>query len=165
MAAKMAGARTIIVSDLSESRMALAQELGATDTIAGTSTDIVEKVRSICAPRGVQFAIDATGNPKVIENMLAMLAPRGKAASVGVPKVGSKAGIDVFDLLVFGKEYIGCCGGGSDPQQFLPFLMQAHKEGNFPVEKLITYYTYRDFQKAITDMKSAVVVKPVLLWS
>ncbi|KAH7390382.1 alcohol dehydrogenase [Cadophora sp. MPI-SDFR-AT-0126] len=165
MAAKMVGAASIIVSDLSESRMALARELGATHTIAATTGNIVEEVRKICPPLGVQYAIDATGNAKVIANILAMLAPRGKAASVGVPKVGTSAAVDIFDLLVLGKQYIGCCEGSSDPQQFLPFLIQAYKEGKFPVEKLVKYYPYTDFQEAIVAMKSAAVIKPVLIWS
>lgn len=117
MAAVMAGASTIIVSDLNEQRMGLAKELGATHTVVGTAIDIVDQVRNICTPHGVQFAIDATGNAKVIQNMLAALAPRGKAASLGVPKVGTTAAVDIFDLLVLGKEYVGCCEGDSDPQQ------------------------------------------------
>lgn len=117
MAAKMAGASTIIASDLSEARMALAMELGATHTVSATVPDIVGEVRKICSPLGVRFAIDATGNAQVIENMLAMLAPLGKAASVGVPKIGTTAKVDIFDLLVLGKELVGCCEGGSDPQQ------------------------------------------------
>ncbi|KAH6707920.1 alcohol dehydrogenase [Leptodontidium sp. MPI-SDFR-AT-0119] len=165
MAAKMAGASTIIASDLSEARMALAIELGATHTVSATVPDIVGEVRKICSPLGVRFAIDATGNAQVIENMLAMLAPLGKAASVGVPKIGTTAKVDIFDLLVLGKELVGCCEGGSDPQQFLPFLMQAQKEGKFPFEKLIKHYPYQKFEQAIGEMKRGEVVKPVLLWS
>ncbi|KAG4429665.1 hypothetical protein IFR05_014852 [Cadophora sp. M221] len=76
MAAKMAGASTIIASDLSEARIRLAMELGATQTVSATVPDIVGEVRKVCSPLGVRFAIDETGNAQVIENMLAMLAPR-----------------------------------------------------------------------------------------
>jgi len=43
-------------------------------------------------------------------------------------------------------------------------LIEQHAKGNFPIEKLISFYDIKDFQKAFQDMKETKVIKPVLIW-
>lgn len=47
----------------------------------------------------------------------------------------------------------------------IPYLIEQHKAGRFPVEKLTKYYAATDFQLAFDDMKDARTIKPVLVWS
>ena len=47
----------------------------------------------------------------------------------------------------------------------LPYLIEQHKAGRFPIEKMIRYYAAEDFQSAFDDMKAAKTIKPVLVWS
>lgn len=44
-------------------------------------------------------------------------------------------------------------------------MMEMHKAGRFPLEKMCTYYDVRDFQKAIADVKAGKIIKPILQWS
>lgn len=46
----------------------------------------------------------------------------------------------------------------------LPFLMSEHAKGNYPIEKLITYYPIKDFNKAVQDTHSGTTLKAVLKW-
>lgn len=116
MAGKIVGCSTIIAIDLRADRLAIAMEIGATHTIDGSASDVTEQIRNICPPNGVQFAVDGTGVPKVIETMIESLGTKGRAATVGAPKPGSKAAIDVFNLLILGREYVGCTEGDSNPK-------------------------------------------------
>lgn len=116
MAAKIAGCSIIIAVDLLDDRLAIAKEIGATHTLNGSSSDVVPQIRDICSPGGLQFAMDATGASKVIETMIESLGPRGKAATVGAPKPGTKVMVDVFEHLIFGREYVGCTEGDADPK-------------------------------------------------
>lgn len=114
MAANIRKAKEIIAVDIQPSRLELARELGATKTINSTEVDdVLQEIRRICPPSGVNYALDCSGILKVIETMVDSLAPCGRACSAGAPTPGKRASIDVFSHLVMGKEYVGCHQGGS----------------------------------------------------
>ena len=117
MAGKIAGAKTIIAIDLQQDRLALAQELGATHIVDGRASDVVEIVQKLSGTTGVNFAVECTGVPKVVENMVSSLAKRGRGCSLGAPKPGSTVAIDITEQLQFGREYIGCCEGDTYPPE------------------------------------------------
>ena len=43
-------------------------------------------------------------------------------------------------------------------------LLAAHKEGRFPIEKLIKTYDWRKYETAIKDSQSGAAIKAILLW-
>ena len=46
----------------------------------------------------------------------------------------------------------------------IPYLIEEHKKGRFPLEKMITYYEVKNFEQAFADMSAAKTIKPVLVW-
>ncbi|CEJ89833.1 Putative Alcohol dehydrogenase [[Torrubiella] hemipterigena] len=165
MAAKIRGAKEIIAVDIQQSRLDLAAKLGATQTILGNDPDIIAKIQKVSPPNGVNYAVDCSGVPKVVETMVDCLGTRGKAASVGAPTPGQRSGIDVFSHLVSGKEYVGCCEGDAVPKDLIAFLIDQHAKGNYPIEELVTTYDVKDFDKAIKDTKEGRALKAVLKWA
>jgi Zn-dependent alcohol dehydrogenase len=114
MAAKFRQAEIIIAIDINAERLEMAKTLGATHAILSSKEDVVQRVKEICRPRnGVQFALDCSGVPPVIESLVDSLATRGKAVSVGAPAPGKRAGIDVFSHLTLGREFRGSHQGES----------------------------------------------------
>ena len=116
MAGAIRGAKTIIAVDLQAERLDLAKQVGATHGIqAGPDTDVVAEIRRLCPPNGANFAVDCTGSPKVVRTMVDSLGTRGRAATVGAPSFGVEVPLHIMDVLVYGKEYVGCCEGDSQP--------------------------------------------------
>ncbi|KAF5639477.1 C2H2 transcription factor [Fusarium tjaetaba] len=166
MAAKARKASRIIAIDLQPERLKLAKELGATDGVLGPDQEyIIKAIKDICPPLGVDFAVDCTGVPSIIETMVASLGMRGRAATVGAPGGNAQARIDIMSHLTYGKEYVGCSEGDSNPRVLIPELIDMHAKGLLPLEKLIAYYDIKDYEKAMADMKSGKVIKPVLKWT
>ncbi|KAH7217114.1 hypothetical protein BKA60DRAFT_609067 [Fusarium oxysporum] len=166
MAAKARKASRIIAIDLQPERLELAKELGATDGVLGPDQEyIIKTIKNICPPLGVDFAVDCTGVPSIIETMVASLGMRGRAATVGAPGGNAHAKIDIMSHLTYGKEYVGCSEGDSNPGVLIPELIEMHAKGLLPLEKLIAYYDIKDYEKAMADMKSGKVIKPVLKWT
>ncbi|KAK1829512.1 putative alcohol dehydrogenase [Podospora conica] len=167
-AALIRRARIVIAVDLDAERLALARELGATHTVLGGAADVVAQIREICGGseewRGVDYAVDCTGVPAVVRTMIDSLGMRGRAATVGAPGPGKDVRVDVMGMLTFGKEYVGCSEGDSNPSEFIPYLMRMHAEGRFPLERFVEYFDVKDFENAIEGAKSGKVIKPVLLW-
>ncbi|KAG4281753.1 hypothetical protein FPRO06_10657 [Fusarium proliferatum] len=166
MAAKARKASRIIAIDLQPERLELAKELGATDGVLGPDQEhIIEAIKNICPPLGVDFAVDCTGVPSIIETMVASLGMRGRAATVGAPGGNAHAKIDIMSHLTYGKEYVGCSEGDSNPGVLIPELIEMHANSLLPLERLIAYYDIKDYEKAMADMKSGNVIKPVLKWT
>ncbi|KAK4495116.1 hypothetical protein PRZ48_013443 [Zasmidium cellare] len=164
MAAKYLGVKRIIGVDIFDHKMALAKELGATDTINSKSVDdIVQHIKDLTGG-GVDYAVDCTGVPAVIENMLNMLAMRGTAATVGVPPSGAKINVDPLTFLLGSRGYKGCREGDSNPPVYIPHLCRLQRDGKFPVEKLCKVYDYKDIAQALHDLHDGKVTKPVIKW-
>ncbi|KAL3474417.1 chaperonin 10-like protein [Aspergillus californicus] len=165
MAAKMRGATTIIAVDLQPQRLELAKKLGATHTVIGSDSDVVAQIQAISGSNGVNYSVDCAGIPQVVEKALDCLGTRGKGATVGAPTPGVRAGVDVFSHLVLGRQYLGCCEGDSNTQTFLPYLIEQHSKGLFPLEEMVTYYPVNEFERAFKEVKEGKALKGVLLWN
>lgn len=167
MAAAFQKCKTIIAVDLQPSRLELAKKLGATHGVIGSDKDVVEQIRAICAKEGgngVNFAVDCTGVPAVVRTMIDSLGTLGRAATVGAPGPGKTVAVDIMEQLTYGKEYVGCCEGDSLPAEFIPFLIEKHVKGEFPMEEFIKFYDVKEYEQAIEDSKSGKVIKAVLKW-
>ena len=53
-------------------------------------------------------------------------------------------------------------GGGGQTPIFLQSLMELHRDGRFPVDKLVKFYDFADVNQAIHDSDSGRTVKPIL---
>lgn len=162
MAAKAANASRIILVDPLESRRAIALELGASDAIDPNKASVSEQVRTI-VPEGVDRALDTSGAVPAIEAMIGCLAPRAKLAMVGVPRsLDAAISVPILGLLQLGASICGVTEGDADPRIFVPKLIEMHKEGRFPFDKLIKIYPITEINEAVADQHAGKCVKAVL---
>lgn len=99
--ARLAGARTIILSTRQASRRALAEELGATATVDPGAGDVIEAVAgpSGLVPGGVDVVFECAGVRDTVEQSLRLTRAGGTVIIVGVTPQGMKAAFEPFDLL------------------------------------------------------------------
>lgn len=161
MAAAAQGASTIVAVDLHESRLDVARELGATHTVNGASDDVLGELRAITGA-GADFALDTTGAPPVMRQAVEALVPKGHAAVLGAPAPGSELSVDYSDFMSFGKTVTGVVEGDSDRDTFIPHLIGMWKAGQFPFERLVTFYAFDRINDAIADSHSGKTIKPVM---
>lgn len=157
-------ASRIIVVDLHASRLETAKSFGATDLVDASKVNVVETILALTGGRGVDYATDATGVGKVIEQAYQCLATRGTLALVGLPGPQVKLDLPVLSHIFRGQKVVGVLEGAAVPQEFIPFLLQLNKQGKFPYEKLVKQYPFSELDQALKDMHSGAVIKPVLLW-
>lgn len=161
MAAQAAGAAIIIVADVVPSRLALAEELGATHTINSRESDPVAAVRDITGG-GADFTLESSGRPEVLRQAIDALAIRGTCAIVGAPALGTEASFDVNGVMTAGKRIIGVIEGDSKPDLFIPSLVDLYKLGRFPFDKLVKFYTLDQINQAAEDSEKGVTIKPIV---
>lgn len=161
MAAKVAGCATIVAVDLRENRLDLAREIGATHAVDASSQDAVEAIRKHTAG-GSDFSLEATGSPLALRAAIDCLRPTGVAGVVGAPAFGTEASFDVNHLLTGGRVVRGIVEGESIPAEFLPRLIALWQRGEFPVDRMMTFYDFDQIDQAAHDAEAGRVIKPVL---
>jgi aryl-alcohol dehydrogenase len=161
MAARVAGATTIIAADVVPSRLVLAKELGATHAVNSHETDPVEAVREITGG-GADFTLESSGRPAVLRQAIDALAIRGVCGIVGAPALGTEASFDVNGVMTAGKRIIGIIEGDSVPDLFIPSLVELYTQGRFPFDKLVKFYTFDQINQAAEDSEKGITIKPIV---
>ena len=164
MAAVVAGCTTIIAIDLNEGRLELAKELGATDTINGRAGNTLDSILELTNGVGIDYTLDTTAVPSVFRCAVDALATGGTCGLIGGAAPGTEVSIDMVTLL-FGKTIKGIVEGDSVPRSFIPALIQLHRQGRFPFDRLIRKYPFADINRAVADSERGDTVKPVLTFT
>lgn len=162
MAARLAGATSIIAVDTRPNRLQLALELGATHAVNGRDEDPVEFIRRVTGGRGVDFTLESTGNAKVLRQAIDSLDILGTCGVVGAPPIGTEASFDVNDLMIPGKSVRGIVEGDSVPDVFIPRLIELYAQGKFPFDKLVRFYPLEQINQAARDSESGDTLKPIV---
>ena len=81
--ARIAGASRIVAVDLSAEKMEMARRFGATDSVT-PGGDAVREVFEMTGRIGVDYAFEAIGNPRTIEQCIKVVRRGGTAVLVGV---------------------------------------------------------------------------------
>lgn len=162
MAAKIAGAKTIVAIDINDARIALARELGATHGFRADAGTYVEHAAAGDCPAGFDYIIDTTGITDLVNQAILALAPRGEIAMVGAYGPGRPVSADPTHIMSGGRVVRGVVEGNSDPQNFIPQLLQYYREGRFPFDRLVEYFDFEDILAAIEAGETGRVIKPIL---
>jgi aryl-alcohol dehydrogenase len=163
MAARLAGATTIVAVNRRASRLALAAEFGATHLVSPLDTDPVEAIREATGGRGAEFAFETTGVPEVLTTAVRSLDSLGTCAYVGTAAPGELGGFPMLEAMTKGLTIRGVLQGDSTPSRTIPRLWDLHRRGLLPFDRLITHYRLDEINQAAADTETGDVVKPVLL--
>ena len=162
MAAQLAGAAAVVVVDIHEQRLALAQTLGATQAIHAGQEDVVSALKKI-SPRGFAVTLETSSQESALQAAIECLAMRGRCGLVTIPRNGEPFPFTPFPLLVKSARVQGILLGSALPREFLPQLIEYYQQGVFPFDRLIKTYPFEAINQAFADTKSGEVIKPVLL--
>jgi aryl-alcohol dehydrogenase len=161
MAARLTGATTIIAVDRLASRLSLARELGATETIdVSGGVDPVAAVHEICGGPA-DFAMDCAGVVAVLQQAAASVGMRGTVALIGGAPAGASFALEHQPTL-WGKRVVGILGGEGRSVSLIGALIELNRQGRFPYDKLITEFPLDRVNDALAASHAGDVIKPVL---
>lgn len=164
MAAAVASCTTIIGVDIHDARLDLARELGATHTINSANQDVAAEIERITGGRGLNYALDTTAIPAVMQQAAEALGKRGELVAVGAAAPGTEVPFEVGNSLLKGWTFKTVIEGSAVPQVFIPRLVELWKQGKFPFDKLIKTYAHSDVNQGFDDSESGAVIKPVIVY-
>lgn len=85
MVARHAGARFVVVTDLSDERLALASSLGATRTVNVSRETVADAQRDLGMSEGFDVGLEMSGSPVALRDMIANMTHGGRIAMLGIP--------------------------------------------------------------------------------
>jgi threonine dehydrogenase-like Zn-dependent dehydrogenase len=127
IAARRLGAEQVILLGRHPTRIALAQEFGATDIVSERGDEAVERVHELTDGLGAQSVLECVGLEQATVTALSIVRPGGAVGRVGVPQEDSiPQGVATF----FGNVTIS---GGPAParayiEELLPDVLEARIE-------------------------------------
>jgi aryl-alcohol dehydrogenase len=161
MAARVAGATTIIAVDVNADRLALALELGATHAINSKEVDPIAEIRRITGS-GCDFTLECSGRPQVLRQAIDSVTTLGTCGIVGATKQGTEVSFNVNDVMIPGRRIMGIVQGDVVSRTFIPELIELYRQGRFPFDRLVKFYRFEDLNQAMADSESGVTIKPIL---
>ncbi|WP_329519086.1 zinc-dependent alcohol dehydrogenase family protein [Spirillospora sp. NBC_01491] len=137
LAAKAAGASTLIAVDVVPHKRELAGRLGATHTVAG-GPGAVEAIREITGG-GAEKVLDTTGVVPVLEQSYAATRAGGTTVTVGLPAPGEPLTLPALSLVAEERTLRGSYLGSSVPRRDIPRFIGMYRAGTLPVDALLSH--------------------------
>jgi S-(hydroxymethyl)glutathione dehydrogenase/alcohol dehydrogenase len=163
--AVLAGAGRIIAVDLLDSKLKLAREFGATDTVNASKGEPEAAIRDLTGGRGVDYAFEVIGLPKVIVQAFASLARGGKAVVVGAPPFGSEVTLPAFPFSMEEKGVIGSFYGSARFHYDMPRIIDLYMAGRLKLDQLVTKkFRLDDINRALLALEKGEVARGVIAY-
>jgi alcohol dehydrogenase len=136
LAAKSQDPETLVAVDTVESKLELARDLGA-DLVIHAGPNAVESIRE--ATGGVDLAVETVGNENVLAEAYAATGRGGTTVTAGLPHPSRKLEIPAISLVAEERSLKGSYLGSCVPRRDIPQLIRMYREGQLPVEKLLSH--------------------------
>ncbi|WP_431981813.1 L-threonine 3-dehydrogenase [Streptomyces qinglanensis] len=159
--ARHAGARNVVVTDVSEERLELARTVGASLALNVSGASIADGQRALGLREGFDVGLEMSGNPVALRDMLANMTHGGKIAMLGLP--AEEFAVDWARIVtsmitlkgIYGREMFETW-----------YAMSVLLEGGLDLAPVITgRYGYRDHEAAFADAARGRGGKVVLDWT
>ncbi|TMP33852.1 zinc-binding dehydrogenase [Pseudoalteromonas rubra] len=163
LAAKLSSPAKLIAVDVSDEKLALAKELGATHTINATSEDPVKAIYQITNNIGVDYSLEAGGTTGTIEQAFASVKDGGgQCVFASHPRDDLKISLEPH-AFHRGKSIRGSWGGGSKPDSDIPKFVKLYQEGKLNLEALLSkIYKLDEINSALKDLEEKRIVRAII---
>jgi threonine 3-dehydrogenase len=159
--ARHAGARYVVISDVSPYRLDLARRIGVTLAVDASSVTLPEAMGELGMREGFDVGLEMSGKPAALRDMLASMTHGGKVAILGLPT--EEFGIDWAHLVTNMLTIKGIYGR----QMFETWYeMSVLTQSGVDISPVITHrFDAADFEQAFATVRSAQCGKVVLSWT
>ena len=135
LGARVAGAQRIIAVDLSDAKLGLARQLGATDTFNAADPDCAAAIRAATGG-GVDYAFEMAGSIKALALATDMLVRGGSVVTAGLSPASATYPLAHSSLVGDEKSIRGSYMGSCVPERDVPAFIDLYKQGRLPIDRL-----------------------------
>jgi alcohol dehydrogenase len=137
LGAMAVGARRIVAVDLSNDKLGLARQLGATDTFNPGQAGAIEEIKQATAG-GVEFAFEMAGSVRAMELAYKITRRGGTTVTAGLPPPDHTFALPQVNLVAEERTVKGSYIGTCVPSRDLPRYIELYKRGRLPIDRLMS---------------------------
>jgi threonine 3-dehydrogenase len=159
--ARHAGARYVVITDVSAYRLDLARRIGVTLAVDTARTSVADTMHELGMREGFDVGFEMSGKPIALREMLASMTHGGKIAMLGLP--AEEFGVDWAHLVTNMITVKGIYGR----QMFETWYeMSVLIQSGLDITPVITHrFDSADFEQAFATIRRAQCGKVVLIWA
>jgi threonine 3-dehydrogenase len=156
-----AGARHVVITDLSDYRLELARAVGVTLALNVGETTVAEAQAKLNMREGFDIGMEMSGKPAALRDMIANMNHGGKIAMLGLPadEIAIDWGTVVLNMLtikgIYGREMFETW-----------YSMSVMLERGLDLSPVITHrFGYADYEQAFDTAREGRCGKVILDWT
>ena len=163
MAVSALGVKNVIALDVSNDKLDLARQLGATHAINADAAGARQTVLDLTGG-GADICVESAGTTATIELGFSLIRPRGgRLLFASHPAAGEMIQLAPHEL-ISGKQIAGSWGGATVPDQDIPRFFELFAQANIPLQSLLTKrYALEQVNAAIDDLEAGRVFRPLIV--
>jgi S-(hydroxymethyl)glutathione dehydrogenase/alcohol dehydrogenase len=162
--ARIAGARRIIAVDMSEEKLAIAREFGATDGVLATEEKPWRAAKKAMG-RGADAVFVTVGAIPAYDKAPQYLANGGKVIMVGMPHSGAMSTYEPVMLAATGQGMVGSKMGDVVIARDIPWMVDLYEQGRLKLDELISgRWSLEQINEAIADTKTGSAKRNVIVF-
>ncbi len=159
--ARHAGARSVVVTDLSPYRLELARKMGATIAVDVSQEDLTDVMTANHMKEGFDVAFEMSGQAKALASAISTMSPGGRIAILGLPS--DDVSVDLATVVtrmltlkgIYGREMFDTW-----------YAMSVLLENGLDISPIITHrFGYEQHEEAFAVAASGRCGKVVLDWT
>jgi S-(hydroxymethyl)glutathione dehydrogenase/alcohol dehydrogenase len=161
--ARIAGAGRVIAVDLVASKLEMARQMGATDTVDAGAGDPITQVKELTGG-GVHHAFEAVGAKVTAEQAFGMLRNGGTATIIGMIPVGTKVELHGVEFL-YEKKLQGSNMGSNQFRTDMPRFVDMYLKGQLLLDEMVSARIgLDDVNAGFEAMKAGEVARSVIMF-
>ncbi|MEW5890199.1 MAG: zinc-dependent alcohol dehydrogenase family protein [Pseudomonadota bacterium] len=137
LGAVMAGASRIVAIDLSQEKLELARQLGATDCYNAAQGDCAAEVKA-ATQGGVHYAFEMAGSVKAMDLAYRITRRGGTTVTAGLTPPGAMLSLPQVSLVAEERTIKGSYIGTCVPVRDVPNYIALYRRGRLPVDRLMS---------------------------
>lgn len=163
--ARIAGARRIVAVDMTEEKLEIAKEFGATHGVLGTLDAPWKASYKALGGRGADAVLVTVGAISAYQQALRYLGRGGKAVMIGMPHTGAQASYEPVIMAAIGQGMVGSKMGDVVIQRDIPWMIDLYQQGRLKLDELISgRWSLDQINEAIEDTKTGSAKRNVILF-
>lgn len=163
--ARIAGARRIVAVDMTEEKLEIAKEFGATHGVLASLKEPWKAAFKALGGRGADAVLITVGAIAAYDQAPRYLGRGGKAIMIGMPHSGGMAGYEPVVLAALGQGVVGSKMGDVVIQRDIPWMIDLYEQGRLKLDELISgRWSLDQINEAIADTKTGSAKRNVILF-
>lgn len=164
--ARIAGARRIVAVDMSDEKLAIAREFGATHGVLATLEKPWRAAQKALGGRGADAVIVTVGAIPAYDQAPMYLGRGGRVIMVGMPHSGGMSTYEPVMLAATGQGMVGSKMGDVVIQRDIPWLVDLYEQGRLKLDELISgRWSLDQINEAIADTKTGSAKRNVIVFN